>query len=79
MRKFIALKDDVYYSIEQEGDKTRFYANKQGTGYETRKDVTPDVLPNKVIINEIIKRPTISSEMSNDLKSFLSELAKRFS
>ena len=78
MRKFIALKNDVYYSIEQEGDKTSFYANKKGTGYDTRKDVTPKVLPNKTVINEIISRPTISSEMSRELEDFISELEESF-
>ncbi|MBR2300298.1 MAG: hypothetical protein IJ870_07010 [Alphaproteobacteria bacterium] len=78
MRKFIALEKNVYYSFEQEGDKVNFYAHKKGTGYDTRKDVTPEVLPNKVIINEIIRRPTVSTSMSKELQAFVSELAKRF-
>jgi len=78
MRKFICLKNDVYYSMEIDGDKTRFYANRQGTGYDTRKDVTPDVLPNKNVINEIIARPTICSEMSEKLKQFVEELEDVF-
>jgi len=77
MRKFIALKNDVYYSVEQEGDKISFYANQKGTAYDTRKDVTPKVLPNKNVFNEIIKRPTISSEMSGELEKFISTLEER--
>lgn len=78
MRKFIALKNDVYYSIEQNGDEIRFYGNIKGTGYDTKKDVTPKKLPNKVVINEIINRPTISSEMSSKLEAFLDTLETGF-
>ena len=78
MRKFIALQKDVYYSIEQEGDKVGFYAHKKGTGYDTRKNVTPKVFPNKTVINEIIERPTISTPMSNELQTFVNELEAGF-
>lgn len=78
MRKFIALKNDVYYSIEQNGDEIRFYGNVKGTGYDTRKDVTPKELPNKIVINEIIDRPTLSSEMSPKLEAFVETLETGF-
>jgi len=78
MRKFIALKNEIYYSMEQEGDTIRFYANRQGTGYDTRKDVTPTTLPNKIIIDEIVDRPTICSEKSRELDVFLDDLEKIF-
>ena len=78
MRKFIALKNDVFYSIEQDGDETRFYANRHGTGYETRKQLKPETLPNKLVINEILQRPAICSEMSDELKDFLCTLEKIF-
>ncbi|MBO4285035.1 MAG: hypothetical protein J5895_02245 [Alphaproteobacteria bacterium] len=78
MRKFIALKNAVYYSVEIDGDKTRFFANKQGTGYDTRVDVTPSVLPNKILINEIFERQTISSEMSEKLDEFVAELEENY-
>ena len=78
MRKFIALQNEVYYSFVQDGDEIHFYANRQGTGYDTRADVTPKVLPNKIIINEIIERPAICSEMSKELQSFVCELEEKF-
>ena len=78
MRKFIALQKDVYYSIEQEGDKVGFYAHKKGTSYDTRKNVTPKVLPNKTVINEIIDRPTVGISMSSELQAFVDELEASF-
>lgn len=73
MRKFICLKNGVYYSIEIDGDRTRFYANKPGTGYGARKELQVDP-PNKLIINEIISRSTIWVRMSAELKQFIAKL-----
>ncbi|MBQ7660397.1 MAG: hypothetical protein IJS26_06670 [Alphaproteobacteria bacterium] len=73
MRKFIALKNAVYYSVEIDGDKTRFFANKQGPGYGARKELQVDP-PNKLIINEIISRSTIWVRMSAELKQFIAKL-----
>ena len=78
MRKFIAVKNDVFYSIEQEGDVVKFYAHKRYSHYNQRKDVTPKVLPNKTVINEIIERPTIGTVMSSELARFIDELEKLF-
>ena len=78
MRKFIAKKNGLSFAIEIDGDKTRFYGLVSGKSYDNKKDITPDVLPNKQIINEIIDRPTLGDPMSANLQEFVAELEKRY-
>ena len=78
MYKFIALQNDVYYSVAEEKGKRSFFANKKGTGYNTRKDVTPEGDVNDSLLKEIHKRPTIGSEMSPALQEFVNTLEKNF-
>ena len=78
MFKFIALQNEVYYSLDDSGDKIRFYANRQGTGYDTRKEVTPEVLPDASVIREIYNRPSICYQMSDNLKDLVNMLEKNF-
>lgn len=78
MLKFIALQNEVYYSLDDAGGQIRFYANRQGTGYDTRKEVTPKVLPDASVIKEIYNRPSICYQMSDNLKNLVDTLEKNF-
>lgn len=78
MFKFIALHNAVYYSLDDTGGQIRFYANRQGTGYDTRKDITPKVMPSDALIKEIRNRPAICSDMTDDLKALVNTLEKNF-
>lgn len=78
MFKFIALQNGVYYSIAEENGKWRFFANKSGTGYDTRKDVTPKGACDTALIAEILRRPAICSDMSGALCNLVNTLEKNF-
>jgi len=78
MRKFIALQNDVYYSIDEENGKRNFFANIKGTGYDTRKDVTPEEVPDETLMKEIYARPAICAEMSPQLQAFVNKLEANF-
>ena len=75
MKKFIAKTESgLCFIIETEGDQTKFFGLVYGEAYGTRKEVTPKVMPNKIIINEITNRPTLGDPMSEKLQAFVAEL-----
>ena len=78
MRKFIALQNDVYYSIIEENGRTKFFANIKGLPYRTRKDVTPENAPDEAVIKEIHERPALGDPMSERLQAFVNQLEKNF-
>lgn len=78
MRKFIALQNDVYYSVVEENGKKNFFANVKGTGYDTRKDVTPKESPDDDLMKEIYDRPAICAEMSPQLQTFVNKLEANY-
>lgn len=78
MFKFIVLQNGVYYSIAEADGKWRFFANKNGTGYDTRKDVTPAGFDDPALIAEILRRPAICSDMSSALRDLVNTLEKNF-
>ena len=78
MYKIIALQNDVYYSTTEENGKRIFYANRKGTGYDTRKDVTPDSPVDDKIIEEIYRRPSICFDISAQLQNLINTLEANF-
>ncbi len=78
MKKFIAQKGNLKFSIETNGDETKFFCVECGKSYDERKDVTPKVMPNKSIINEIIARPVMIHPMSKELEAFIDELEDKY-
>lgn len=78
MRKFIALQNDVYYSVVEENGKMKFFANLKGSPYYTRTDVTPEDAPDEALINEIHKRSALGEEMSPQLQAFVNKLEENF-
>ena len=78
MRKIFALKNGIYFSVETDGDETRFYAHRKGTPYGDRKEVTPRELPNKVILNEIFSTRMYSDPASAALKQLTNRLYKAY-
>ena len=78
MKKFIAQKGDLKFSIETNGDKVNFFCIACKDSYDKRKDVTPEVMPHKDIINEIIARPVMIYPMSEALEAFIDELEEKY-
>ena len=78
MRKFIALKNDVFYSMEQKDKEIRFYAHKKKEPYEKRVDVTPDVLPSEDVLKDIVEKTHDDPQKSEEHKAFLAKLEERY-